>query len=324
MAVLFRHQFIAASVVLCLVACGKGRDDKPTQVAAKVNGNEITVHQVNLAMQRLGKIPEGQVKQAQKQALDSLVDEQLLVHQAIETKLDRDPRIVAVIEAAKRQILARAYVEKVAGVAQKAPSDRIYAFYTEHPQLFQERRVYRFAQMAIVAPTERQQEVHAKLEELDKQPDKQKILPQLGDWLKAQNLKFQATQSAQAAEQLPLEALPKYEQMKVGDLLYAPGTLGVVVSQLIGWQDQPLTLEQAQPLIEQYLQNRERLKLSDEEMKRLRMAGKIEYVGEFAQFAQHEPEPAPATNDAPPVQATPAGQGNVDHDAMAKGVRALK
>ena len=326
MASSFKYQLIAAAVALCLVACGKGRDDRPTQVAAKVNGDEITVHQVNQAMQRLGKIPEGQLKQAQKQALASLVDEQLLVHQAVETKLDRDPRIVAVIEAAKRQILARAYIEKVTGVAQKAPSDQIYAFYTEHPELFQERRVYRFAQLAIVVPTDKQQAVRAKLEELDKQADKQKILPQLGDWLKTQNLRFQATQSPQAAEQLPLEALQKYQKMKVGDLLYTPGTLGVVIAQLMGWQSQPLTMEQAQPFIEQYLQNRERLKLSDDEMKRLRTAGKIEYVGEFAQLAQREPASTPAsvTSEASAVQAAPAGQGNVDHDAMAKGVKALK
>jgi len=319
--------------VVALAGCGGSDEPKATQVAAKVNGDEITVHQINQAMQRLASVPEAQAKQAQKQILDRLVDQQLLVQQAVEKKLDRDPRVVQAIEAARRQILAQAYVEQVVGTAQKATDETVKEFYAQHPELFQERRVYRFAQMAVAAPADRHDAIRAKLEELDKQSDKAKILPQLAEWLKSENLQFRVTQATQGAEQLPIEVLPKYHQMKLGDLMFAPGAQGVVISQLTAAQTQPMSEQQAQPFIEQYLQNRERAKLSDEEMKRLRSAAKIEYVGDFAKLEGQQPsapgsdQPAgqapAAAQPAAPEQPAAAGE-KADEDAIAKGLKGLK
>ena len=317
-----RHIILPLLAMTLLIAgCGKGAEDKKTtQVAVRVNGDEITVHQLNNAMQRLGNVPEAQAKQTQKQVLDRLVDQQLLVQQAIEKKLDRDPRVVAAIEASRRQILAQSYVEQVMGNAHKSNAEQIKDFYSKHPELFQERRVYRFTQVAVAAPTDMQPKIRAKLEELDKQSDKNKILTQFAEWLKSQNLQFRAQQMTQAAEQLPLEALPKYHQMKVGDLLFIPQAQGVVVSQLIAAQTQPLNEEQAQPFIEQFLQNRERLKLSEDEMKRLRSAAKIEYASDFSKLEQPAtPPPAAAQPVAPAPPDEKGGESVLD-----KGLQKLK
>lgn len=311
-----------------LGGCGGSGDQKATQVAAKVNKSEITVHQLNFAMQRVGKVPEAQAKQVQKQVLDRLIDQELLVQQAIEKKLDRDPNVLQALEAARRQILAQAYVQQVTGGAQKAETESITSFYEAHPELFKERRIYRFAEIAVASPQDKQVEIRAKLEELDKGKDKTKILPQFAEWLKAQGLQFRANQVTQAAEQLPMESLPKLHNMTVGDLILTPAPQGVVVMQLLAAQTVPLTVEQATPVIEQFLQNKERAKLSDEEMKRLKAAAKIEYMGEFAKLAQAQPTSAagaqgqsgqPASSTQPPAQPQPA-----QPDYMDKGIKGLK
>jgi len=50
-------------------------------------------------------------------------------------------------------------------------------------------------------------------------------------------------------------------------------------------ESQPVDDKKAAPVIEQYLTNRKREELAVAEVKRLRDASKIEYVGDFAKFA---------------------------------------
>jgi EpsD family peptidyl-prolyl cis-trans isomerase len=323
------NPLLSLSLVLFVAACGRGGQGAATQVVATVNDDEITVHQVNQAIQRLGNISEVQARDAQKRILDRLVDQQLFLQQARDRKMDRDPAVVAAVDAAKRQIIAQAYAEQIMSAAPKATPTQIKAFYLEHPELFQKRRIYGFAQLAVVVTEDKQQAIRAKLEELEKGADKQKILIQFAEWLKGQDLQFRTTQTTQAAEQLPLESLGRYQQLKVGDLTLTPGRQGLVVSQLIATQTQPLSQEQAQPFIEQYLQNRERQKLSEDEMRRLHSVAKIRFLGEFAKLEQ-----VPSSADKSARKAAPAvasetatgvrSQSKVDQDALANGVKALK
>ena len=314
-------KFIVCSLLIGLASgCGKDKP-KDSQVAVKVNGDEVTVHQLNFALQRVGNVPEAQVEQARKDVLDRLIDQQLLVQQAVDKKLDREPRIVQAIEAARLQILAQAYTEQVMGLPQKPSETAVGEYYAQHPDLFQERRIFRFAQLAAKVPADKQPAVRARLEELDKQKDKSKSLLQLNDWMKAQAIEARVTTSLQPAEQLPLDALPKYSKMAPGDFTYAASGDAVVITQLLAAQTQPMTREQARPFIEQFLQNSERMRLSDAEMKRLRSAAKVEYVGEFGKL-QKVGAVSPSVDPATPAPATPAGAKA--EDPSAAGLKGLK
>ena len=96
-----------------LAACGNKESTKPaSQIAAKVNSGEISVHQVNYVLSRTPAAakPEAAPK-LRREILDRLIDQELAVEQAIEKKLDRAPDVLMTIENARREILARAYVE---------------------------------------------------------------------------------------------------------------------------------------------------------------------------------------------------------------------
>jgi EpsD family peptidyl-prolyl cis-trans isomerase len=111
---------LALMVAVALLAgCGDKKDKGASQTAAKVNKDELTVHQINYVLQQQRGLKPEQADAASRQILERLIDQQLAVQRADDLKLDRDPRVVQQMEAARREILARSYVEKVA--VQRAP-----------------------------------------------------------------------------------------------------------------------------------------------------------------------------------------------------------
>jgi peptidyl-prolyl cis-trans isomerase C len=98
-----------------LSACGnKTKEAKPGQALASVNGEEITVLQLNEELQRAG-VGAAQQDAASKQLLQVLIDRQLLQSEAAREKLDRDPKVMQAIERAKALIVAQAYMQKRVG-----------------------------------------------------------------------------------------------------------------------------------------------------------------------------------------------------------------
>lgn len=268
---------LALSMTLLVSGCGDKMDAKDkvkTQVAAKVNKDEITVHQLNYEMSKLGNLNPEQAKMAANPVLVSLVDQQLLVQQALADKLDRDPLVMQSLDAARRKILAQAVIQKMTA-NQPVPSDaELTDYYNKNPALFAERRVYRLQEINVPVTPENVEQVKAQLQQTNN-------LGTFLEWLKSQKIAARAGQSTKTAEQLPLEMLPRLHQMKDGQAMTfaGPGTFNVVV--VAGSQTQPLTMDQAKPMIQRYLENAKKRELAAAELKRLKAAAKIEYLGQF-------------------------------------------
>jgi len=279
-------------------------------VAVKVNGTEVTVHQVNFAMSRLGAMNEAQAKQAQKQVLNSLVDQQLLTQKAVEQKLERDPQVVLAVEAAKSQILAQAYMERTLSGIAKPTAAEVKEYYAKHPDLFEKRRVFRFQELAVAVKPENAEAVKAQLAAA-------KNMEEFAAWLKSQNIQFKGGASVKAAEQLPLELLPKLNEMKDGQTLALPTPDNLQIIQLVASQAQPVNETQATPAIERFLMNQKRNEMAKAELKKLRDAAKIEYVGAFADAGAAAKAEAPAAPAAQP-------QAKPEADFVEKGLSGLK
>ena len=255
------------------------RRKRASQTAAKVNKDEITVHQINFVLQQQRNLRPEQADAASKQILERLIDQQLALQKADDLKLDRDPRVVQQLEAARREILARAYVEKVGEAAAKPTPEEIKKYYDDKPALFKERRIYSIQEIAIEAKPE---QVHDAAR-ASWRPAKN--INEFVEYLKANDFKFAGNQAVRAAEQLPLNSLDAFSRMKDGQATLVPSPNGVQVVVLAGSRSQPVTEEQARPAIEQFLLNERKRKLVEEDMKAMRAAAKIEYVGKFAEAA---------------------------------------
>ncbi len=324
-----RTALIAVAVSLALAGCGKTDEKKPGapvaaekkpagQAAARVNKEDISADQVNGMLARAGNIPEDEAKQASRQILDRLIDQELLVQQARARKLDTDPRVVQAIDAATREILSRAYLEQAATAAAKPSEQEVKDYYDKHPELFKARRIYNLREIAINAKEDFMPALQAQM-------GKAKSLNDIVEWLKSNNVQFATNAGVKPAEQLPLDLLPKFHQLKDGQTAVIPTSSGLLVVQLVASQSQPLDEKQAAQFIEQFLTNQRRTELASGDLKKLREAAKIEYLGEFARAPEEKGKSVMEGADAAPAQTAPAASVQPPaHPPVAPGAGAGK
>lgn len=310
---------VALAAALMLAACGDRKDKAASQTAAKVNKEEVTVHQINFMLQQQRGLKPEQADAASQQILERLIDQELAVQKADELKLDRDPRVVQQLEAVRREVLARAYAEKVGEAAVKPTPEEVRKYYEENPALFSQRRVYSLQEIQIEAPADQLPALRAKLGEV-------KNIAEFVEHLKTTGLRFAGNQAVRTAEQLPLASLKTFAAMKDGQALLNATPNGAVVIVLASSRPQPVAEEQARPAIEQFLLNDRKRKLLEDERKALRSAATIEYVGKFVGPAASAPaEPAAVAPVLAPVAAPPApaeapASAGLDPAAISKGM----
>ena len=297
---------VVASAAL-LAGCGDKKDKAASQTAAKINKDEVTVHQINFVLQQQRGLKPEQADAASRQILERLIDQQLALQKGDDLKVDRDPRVVQQLEAARREILARAYLEKVGEAAAKPTADEIQKYYIEKPALFSDRRIYSIQEIAIEARPDQ-------LTELRERLSAAKNINEFIEYLKSKDFRFSGNQAVRAAEQLPLNSLDAFSRMKDGQAMLVPAANGVQVVFLAGSRSQPVSEEQSRPAIEQYLLNERKRKLVEDDIKALRAAAKIEYVGKFAEAAASSSGAA-----APARPAPPAASGSLSATDISKG-----
>lgn len=275
---------------LILAGCSsdeKEKDKPATQAAARVNKAEITVHQINNVLRQQRGLPPAQAASASQQVLERLIDQEVAVQKAQELKLDREPGILQQVEAARREIIARAYVEKIGAGLLKPSADDVKKYYDAHPALFQDRRVYSFQELSIEATPAQVGELRAKLQAVQNGAE-------FVEFLKAGGYKYNVNQAVRAAEQLPLSSLNDFAKMTDGQAIFNAVPSGAQVVILAGSRSQPVGEEQARPAIEQFLLNERKRKLIEDDLKALRAAAQIDYLGEYV-----KPAAAPASASAP-------------------------
>lgn len=266
-------------MLTCLAACGGGNKDKPaSQVAAKVNKEELSVHQLNFLLQQQRGVRPEQADAVSRQLLERLIDQELAIQKASELKVDREPAVLQKIEAARRDIVARAYTEKVGAGATQPTAAEISAYFKSRPALFAERRVYSFQELLIEAKPDQVESLRSQLKEA-------KSIADFSDYLKSNGFRVAMRQLSRPAEQLPMDSLEAFAALKDGQATFTVTPSGAQVLLLNGSRSQPVSEDQATPAITQFLLNERKRKLIAEDLKSLRAAAKIEYVGNFAQSA---------------------------------------
>ena len=259
---------LVLGVVLGLSACGN-KEKKSGQALARVNGVEITVLQVNDELKRAGIKPEQQAA-ASKQLLESLIDRQVVLGEAMRNEIDRTTDVVQAIERAKAQIISQAYLRSITSKITKPSASEIDDYYQKHPEYFADRKQFDVQQL-VIATRDFSSDLRSVV-------DSSKSLDGIAAWLDKHDVPYLRGQLSRSTTDLPENVVSKLKQMQRGQVFIVNEGESSMINLILNIKISPISAKTAAPQIEQFLFNKKVKEAAEAEITHLRASAKIEYL----------------------------------------------
>ena len=275
----YRLPVWAIWVALGVTGCGhEAPQGAARQDEMVVSVDRVGIHRLDLeqAVDRLqGVTPENR-QWARDKVLASLVDQQLLANVATADKLDKDPKVLAELEAARREVLARALINRRLSDQPPAPA-AIEAYYQRHPDLFSHRRIYSLNGLRVSASGPKVALIRSRIES-------GVSMTQLRQLLSQEGVTAQMQAESKAAEHLPIDLLPRFSGLSAGKLLALPVAGGLLVYEVLASRSDPVSLDKARPLIANFLAHQQRSNQLARLLAELKQKADIQYLGDYARL----------------------------------------
>ena len=268
-----------------LTSCGEPENTGNTQVVARVNNREISVHQVLAVLQSRPDLAAEPDRLAARKVLESLIEQELAAQAGRELGLDKQPHTIRMAENLQREIVARAYQDSLVARVDAPATDEIDRYYSDNAGLFANRRLYVLEEFAVTANP-------SKLDLVKDLAAAAKTVDDLKSGLSAQGFPFRSRQFVQAAEDMPIGLLKPMSRLAVGQTMVVPDAGGARLFSVLYVRTSPIDLQVARPVIGAYLLAERKRRAIAESMGALRRAAKIDYSPDFAPKVQSAGEAA--------------------------------
>jgi EpsD family peptidyl-prolyl cis-trans isomerase len=261
---------------LGLTACEKQPSPGPEgEKVASWDGGYVSKAELDYAVEQLGPLDKTVQAAIRTKALDELVSEKLIYSAAEKKGLLKSPAFQLAEESATRLAVARAYAQNLAAELKKPTTAEIGDYYNNHPLLFSERKIYQLQQIHVTAKAEQIEAIKAQLRQ-------SRNLQELAAWLKSQSLPVEVQVVIKAAEQLPDSLRAEFAGLTPGHVTLQPVADGANILLIRSIQDQPVSLEQATPLIEKLIVAEKQKEALDTQLKKMREATPVKYESGYA------------------------------------------
>jgi len=214
---------IAALAVLALVAaCNRGKPEG--QVVATVNGEDVTLQELNTELGGTNVSPGVDKQEAQRTLLQRVIERKLIDGLARQQEIDKSPDYLAQSRRLEEVLLAQLYAKKqLAAVPVPSGSD-ITRFMAENPGIFSNR------QQLVLDQIQFQQPANAKvLEGLEGVH----TLDGVAQFLSAKGIKFKRQPSAIDSAAIPAKLLTQIDALPAGEPFVIPAGSGVLTVNVI-------------------------------------------------------------------------------------------
>ncbi len=279
------------SLSMILAGCQKKAEG---QVVAVVNGEEITLNELNGEIAELNVPPNADKKRVQTEVLQRMVERRLLAQAAKDAGLDRDPAYINQERRLKERLLVSMYGKKAFDTVAVPDTVKVDQYISSHPAIFADRKRYRLDQIQFDAPADLK-----KLQTLEGAHS----MADVAAWLNQAGIKFQRGAGALDSAVVPADTMAKINALPPGEPFIVPNGNKIVVSVITASEPIVLTPEQARPMATQAIRQEELNKIGQDRLKEAQTKAKIQYQPGY------EPPKAPAAPGAAPA-ALPAPAGN--------------
>ena len=123
------------------------------QVAASVNGQEITVREVGVELGDFTSPDPKLQKLARTAALENIVTRKLVAQAAVTQGLDKTPDYAVLKQRAIDNLLDQLLEKKLAAQVPNPTEEEAAAFMSEHPDMFSQRKIYAVDQLRMARPS---------------------------------------------------------------------------------------------------------------------------------------------------------------------------
>lgn len=269
---------IATRAWLASVACGAlllgGCNSKPAgQVAATVDGSEITLSELNAELAGV-QVPEGSDKKLlQQQALQRVIDRKVMANAARTDGLDQSPEFVVRRQQLEDALLVQLLTRKIARDVKVPNSSQVDKFMTSNPNMFSGRTIYTVDQIRFAMPP--RDDYMKPMADAHSMQAVIEILDRLG-------IKYERGTARLDSAQVPRAAMEQISKVPAGEPFVIPAGNMITVSLITGNMPAPLAGETARPLAVNAERNMQLGEKVDERLKTEKAKAQITYQPGFA------------------------------------------
>ncbi|KAF3998382.1 EpsD family peptidyl-prolyl cis-trans isomerase [Glaciimonas immobilis] len=258
--------------VLSLTGCSD-RNKNTSKILLWVNGDEITTRQLDAELVRSSSAPGSNPEDPpniRKQALEGLVDRKILLQEAKRKKMDRDPKVIQLIEIYKTYAIVQAYLETLAGTTGSPSQKNVGDYIHGNEKLFLRRKMLDINQLSIAS-----REFSSQLKAV---MDAGKSLDEVEAWLIGRKIAYVRIAASYDSADLPDDVFSQLQNIGTNHLFVIEEGDRDLLSVVTNMADGTLRSVQQNLQIERFLMDKKMQEVAAIEIARLRLLAKIEYV----------------------------------------------